>query len=135
MQLSNVPQGDEPKWTEGPGSQEPGKSAEPTSAPEDPNAAQTTMEGSGDGSTMYGNNMMQNMGGMPGQFGYGFNGNQGNFNNGMGWNGMNSMGGMPNMMGGGNFNMNPMGMFHASHNSSSPANRPFRLQYEHVEHA
>ena len=55
---------------------------------------------------MYGNNTMMNMNGMPSQFGYGFNSNQGNFN-GMGFNGMNPMNGMPNMMGGGF--MNPMG--------------------------
>ena len=115
MQPSNVPQGGEPKQTEGTGSQEPGKSADPTSAPEDANTVQNTTEGSGDGTAIYGNNMMQNMGGMPGQLGYGFNGSQGNFNNGMAWNGMNPMGGMPNMMGGGNFNMNPMGMCLRSH--------------------
>lgn len=65
------------------------------------------MDGSADG--MYGNNGMF-MNGMPNQFGYGMNPNQGGFNNGMGWNGMNPINGMPNMMGDGNWNnMNPMG--------------------------
>lgn len=51
--------------------------------------------------------MMNNMGGMNGQFGFGMP-NQGNFNA-MAFNGMNPMGGMPNMMGNGAWNMNPMG--------------------------
>ena len=102
----NAPQGNEPQQDETAGVQESGKSTEPTSAAQDQNMAQSTTDGASDSNGMFGNNnIMQNMGGMPGQHGFGFNGNQGNFNNGMGWNGMNPMGAMPNMM------MNPMGMF------------------------
>lgn len=57
---------------------------------------------------MFLNNSMMSSNGMPGQFPYGFNPNQDNFNNGMGFNGM--VNGMPNMMGNNNWNMNPMGM-------------------------
>ena len=54
---------------------------------------------------------MMNANGMQGQFGYGFNQNQGNMA-GMGFNnGMNPMNGMSNMMGNVPYNMNPMGTY------------------------
>ncbi|KAH7115050.1 hypothetical protein B0J11DRAFT_539738 [Dendryphion nanum] len=63
--------------------------------------------------------MFNQMNGMQGQYGYGFNPNQGNFN-GMGWNGM--MNGMPNMMGGANWNMNSMDFNNM--NAMSASNMP-----------
>lgn len=104
-QNTSAPQNDEAHQTIT-DSQNPDQSAEPTSAGEDPNAAQNAMNGSMDGSGMYGDNGMFNgMNGMPGQFGFGFP------NQSMGFNGMNPMNGMPNMMGGGWNSMNAMGMF------------------------
>ena len=85
----------------------------------DPDAEQETNDGqSQPNQGGYGNgNPMTNANGMQGQFGYGFNPNQGNmaamgFNN-----GMNPMNGMSNMMGNGPYNMNPMGTYqHFGHN-------------------
>lgn len=66
---------------------------------------------------MFGNDTMMGANGMSGQFGYGFNPNQGNMNGMAFSNGMTNMNGMPNMMGNGAWNVNPMGTFPNSHNA------------------
>ncbi|KAF2714598.1 hypothetical protein K504DRAFT_496520 [Pleomassaria siparia CBS 279.74] len=116
---SLAPQTDDAQRQGSPQSQNP--SAEPSSVARDTSNVQNTMEGSTEG--IAGTPGVMNANGMPGQFGFGFQSNQANFNA-MGWNAMNSMNGMANMMPNGNWNnMNPMD-FNMMNNMNGMSNMP-----------